>query len=110
MSTRRIGGPATKTTTPTASAARIVRATVMADSLGGFPDGALQRGVQSCDEEGGEPLFQQLRVVAVHRGGVELADEDADRLCRLAVAAAEEADKVAPAALRVLDQAQTGDD
>src|SRR2546428_7271685 len=49
----------------------------------------------------------ERRLVALHGGGVQLADQGADRLRRLGISAPEQPDEIAPAAPRVLDHAQS---
>src|SRR5438876_10242913 len=46
------------------------------------------------------------RLVALPGGGVQVADQGADRFRRLAIGAPEQPDEIAPAPLRVLDHAQ----
>src|SRR5437879_2019840 len=48
----------------------------------------------------------ERRLVALHGGGVQMADQGADRFRRLGVGAPEQPDEIAPAPLRVLDHAQ----
>src|SRR2546430_14028805 len=52
----------------------------------------------------------ERRLVALHGGGVQVADQGADRFRRLGVGAPEQPDEIAPAPLRVLDHAQPGAD
>src|SRR5258708_26370909 len=48
----------------------------------------------------------ERRLVAFHGGGVQMADQGADRFRRLGIGAPEPPDEIAPAAPRVLDPAQ----
>src|SRR5256884_3770773 len=48
----------------------------------------------------------ERRLVALHSGGVQVADQGADRFRRLGIGAPEQPDEIAPAPLRVLDHAQ----
>src|SRR5712691_297914 len=48
----------------------------------------------------------ERRLVALHGGGVQMADQGADRFRRLGIGAPEQPDEIAPAAPRVLDHAQ----
>src|SRR2546425_7095929 len=48
----------------------------------------------------------ERRLVALHGGGVQVADQGADRFRRLGIGAPEQPDEIAPAPLRVPDHAQ----